>query len=238
MRSLNMQPGEKITFREDGVLDVFKVFYTVQGEGPFAGQPAVFIRLAGCDLQCPQCDTDYTSQRQEIPTEQLLMEVNRVCSGGIWWRKNWKPLIVFTGGEPLRQNIGPAVRVLLEADYINVQIETNGSCFQPEVPYLPITVVCSPKTPTLNRNLIPHIKHLKYVIEYGKVDESGFPESTLGNHFGVCRPWPGFSGTIWVQPLDTGDPLRNKANADECVRVAMKFGYRVSVQTHKLLGVE
>src|SRR3954467_9071958 len=48
--------------RSDGnSLSIHSIFYTLQGEGPYSGCPAVFMRLAGCNLQCPGCDTDYTS---------------------------------------------------------------------------------------------------------------------------------------------------------------------------------
>ena len=51
----NTQEPEKID--RDRHLDVHSIFHTIQGEGPYCGHPAVFIRLAGCNLQCPGCDT-------------------------------------------------------------------------------------------------------------------------------------------------------------------------------------
>ena len=53
----NGQPIEKVQRTFDGTLEVHSIFKTIQGEGPFCGTPAVFIRLAGCNLQCPWCDT-------------------------------------------------------------------------------------------------------------------------------------------------------------------------------------
>ncbi len=53
--NLNTQPVEKPDRRADGSVDLHSIFYTIQGEGPFTGRPAVFIRLAGCNLQCPWC---------------------------------------------------------------------------------------------------------------------------------------------------------------------------------------
>ena len=63
---MNQQAPEKQQLRGDGLLAVHSIFYTIQGEGPFAGETAVFVRLAGCNLQCPLCDTDYTSDRRMV----------------------------------------------------------------------------------------------------------------------------------------------------------------------------
>ena len=52
---MNTQPTEKRTNSQN--LDITEIFFTIQGEGPFSGHRAVFIRLAGCNLQCPACDT-------------------------------------------------------------------------------------------------------------------------------------------------------------------------------------
>ena len=60
MFKINSQAIEKSAHYTTRSYDVHSIFPTIQGEGPFVGQPAIFIRLAGCNLQCPACDTDYT----------------------------------------------------------------------------------------------------------------------------------------------------------------------------------
>ena len=70
--AINIQPIEKRELSVDGSVQVHSIFYTLQGEGPFSGQPAVFVRLAGCNLQCPACDTDYTSRRTPMPVAAIL----------------------------------------------------------------------------------------------------------------------------------------------------------------------
>ena len=55
-------------------LEVVDLWQTIQGEGPFAGMRAIFIRLAGCNLQCPFCDTDYTSKRETLEVRMIYQK--------------------------------------------------------------------------------------------------------------------------------------------------------------------
>ncbi len=231
---VNTQPAEKPDYREGGSLDVQEVFATIQGEGPFAGRRAVFVRLAGCSLQCPSCDTDYTSDRKRQGYTWTHIDIKKAA-------KEWKgtgKLVVLTGGEPLRQNVFPLCDLLASNGW-NVQIETNGiHDFKYE--YFPddVDIVCSPKTGSINELLKPKILCLKYVLEAGKVDpDDGLPLSVLGLECRVARPWPEFYGEIYVQPQDDRDPVKNKANLDAAIKSCMKFGYRLSVQTHKIAGL-
>ena len=91
---INIQPIEKYVQAENKMLDVHSIFYTIQGEGPFTGCPAVFVRLAGCNLKCPGCDTDYTSNRTPMTAEQILNKILELASPAT--------LVVITGGEPFR----------------------------------------------------------------------------------------------------------------------------------------
>lgn len=237
MRPLNMQPPAKHTSRGDGVLRVVKVWPTIQGEGPFAGESAIFIRLAECNLQCPQCDTDYTSSWVEVDPHTIM-------SGVLAHRKSIpnSKLVVITGGEPFRQNFVPLMQLLLGNEY-TVQIETNGTLYQEDFGDWKmgrsVHVVCSPKTPRLNRDLLKHIDTLKYVLSADAIDPTdGLPTSVLGLNAPPARPWPNFSGRVYVQPCDDVDAARNAANVRACVESAMKFGYRLGAQNHKSWGVE
>lgn len=238
MIQLNQQVPEKYLDRNDGILEVHSVFYTIQGEGPFAGMPAVFVRLAGCNLQCPDCDTEYTSKRSLVSPIRLVADINH-CLKDVKFRG--APLIVITGGEPFRQNIWPAYRELVKHNFTNIQIETNGTMAWPddEYPVVNSVIVCSPKKSYVHDKLRPYVKHLKYVCDATSMDpRDGLPRATMGYGGAVARPWDGFSGTIWLQPLDAKDPEQNKNNVAAAVGYAMRFGYRVSLQTHKILGVE
>ena len=233
MIRLNTQPVEKQVFRDDGALEVVEVWRTIQGEGPLAGTSAIFVRLAGCNLQCPACDTDYTSYRKVSSVVEIAAEISLadIEDGQI-------DLVVLTGGEPFRQNIRPLVEELIEDDY-RVQIETNGTLFG-KLYWSSgrIEVVCSPKTAKLSAELEPNIDAYKYILEAGQVDpDDGLPLSVLGLQTRPARPRPGFAGDVFVQPQDDQDPAKNKANIDAAVASCMKYGYRLSLQTHKILGL-
>src|SRR5262245_19999182 len=118
---MNQQPIEK-RVKQGTPLQVHSIFNTIQAEGPFCGTPASFVRLAVCALQCPACDTDYTSFRANMQTSLILEEIQRFRSHG---------LVVITGGEPFRQDLGPLIDKLVKAGYY-VQIETNGSLPPPD----------------------------------------------------------------------------------------------------------
>lgn len=109
---------------------VNEIFYSLQGEGHFSGVPSVFVRLSGCNLRCPFCDTDFTSFT-EMSEEEIVTEAVRYPARHI----------VLTGGEPTLQLTDSLVHRLHEAGFF-VQIETNGTH---PVPDGIDWVTCSPK---------------------------------------------------------------------------------------------
>lgn len=246
---LNLQPRDSIDQQDDGSLDVVEIFPTIQGEGPFAGQPAIFVRLAGCNLQCPACDTDYTSNRRRLSAHDLrtLIDENRRIS------LPGSDLVVVTGGEPFRQACGPFTELLLGAGY-RVQFETNGSLRDESIDRglvaawrHKLTIVCSPKTPATNPRNSGLFSHYKYVLKAGQISEDdGLPLDVLNSGIKPARPEKGFTefhkdqggvSRIYVQPLDEHDPKLNYENTRACLEVVKKFGYTLSLQTHKILGL-
>lgn len=210
----------------EGRLLVHSLFRTIQGEGPNAGQPAIFIRLAGCNLRCFWCDTDFANG-ETIPMEELAREVSLLAGDAI-------TLVVITGGEPLLQNIAPLCKTLLEWNY-QVQVETAGTVWAP----LPAAVqlVCSPKTADVHPEVALRCRHWKYILRAGEVDEDGLPTNSTqvrGRRNHLFRG----HGTIWVQPLDEQDPEANRLNTLEAIDACYEHGYRLSYQVHKAIGVE
>ena len=218
---MNEQPAEKVWLDPDGRLEVFKIWRTIQGEGPFAGMPAVFIRLAGCNLRCDWCDTIYTFHRRVMTVKQVVSKVCGLSSSG---------LVVITGGEPLRQNIGPLVEYLSMIGY-RVQLETNGTLFHQFLVTGIVHVVCSPKAKTVNSQLCQWVNDWKYVVKAGAVGSNGLPSN-------VFLPTTFRRETIWIQPMDEGDVEKNEHNVRAAVSSCLEHGYRLSLQIHKLVGVE
>jgi len=208
------------------------VFYTLQGEGPFIGKPALFVRLAGCNLKCFWCDTDFESSTWHPSLDELFERIESE-------RPAHCKLIVITGGEPFRQNIAPLVERLLSME-LTVQIETNGTLWV-ELPNDPnLHIVCSPKSSYIHEKLLPRVTTFKYVIESESIDPAdGLPnKSTQKTETQVQIARPPAGSDIYVMPLDSGEAKRNEDNRRTCVDVAMRFGYRLTLQSHKLLNID
>ena len=76
---INKQPIEKREPSYEGTLQVHSIFKTIQGEGPFCGTPCVFVRLAGCNLQCPACDTDQWYFPARADRHTVIHVGDRIC---------------------------------------------------------------------------------------------------------------------------------------------------------------
>lgn len=234
----NEQPPEKAASGDGSVLAVNSLFYTLQGEGPFAGMPAVFIRLAGCNLQCPLCDTEYTN-RDNYSVEEILDTVDGAWRNVVDPGHGAMPIVVITGGEPFRQPIRPLVETLLAARYV-VQIETNGTLYR-SLPWghKNLHVVCSPKAGKVNADLLPWIGTFKYVATVDSLQADGLPSHALEhpNAHGLFRPPPGHTAKIYLQPVDEQNIARNARNTAAVVESCMAHGYRLCLQLHKIVGL-
>ena len=207
---------------------------TIQGEGPFAGQPAVFVRLYGCNLKCKSCDTTYTSDLREVSVRSL---VERILPLAQTLKK--RRLVVITGGEPFRQPLKELL-VKLVGEALRVQIETNGSLWDTDFPkWLDgmVSIVVSPKL-EVRPEVWQYARYAKYVLKHGKVAAAdGLPTEVLGYKVAPDRPPAGWLGQIFVQPEDDQDPEQNALNQAAAVRSALTFGYTLSLQLHKQLGL-
>lgn len=236
----NLQQAEARVTDPD-VVQVHSIFPTIQGEGYFSGHPATFIRLAGCNLQCPNCDTDYTSHRTNIPVPNILNIV----------RSYPNRLIVVTGGEPFRQNLTTLLGQLV-ADGYKVVVETNGTLPPPlgifyitnlhEIQHGGVFISCSPKTARVHPSIAENAFYFKYVLQANSVDPyDGLPIQVL-NHpvkgCGVYRPPHQSQTPIYLQPADEQDAEKNEANLKAVIASCKKFNYILNLQTHKIIGVE
>lgn len=225
-------------------LDIQEIFPTLQGEGPYAGQPSIFIRLGGCNLACDFCDTEFDSYKK-ISLKKILAEVKKLTKNSV------KKLIVITGGEPFRQPIERLCAELIKLNFL-VQIETNGTLFR-ELP-AEVKIICSPKisicTPhrganasarsPLNRgepnnkyhqirpDLLPRINAFKFIISKSQKNYSNVAE------VGQSK----FQIPVYVQPMDEYDEAKNQANLRHAVKFCEERGYFLSLQIHKILGIK
>jgi 7-carboxy-7-deazaguanine synthase (Cx14CxxC type) len=215
---------------------VKEIFYTLQGEGMNAGRPAVFCRFSGCNLwtgreadraraTCQFCDTDFVGVGPDggrFTTADALAEAvlarwphvaDERAQGG-------RPLVVCTGGEPLLQLDEPAIEAL-HARGFEVAVETNGT--QPAPPGLDHVCV-SPKAGA--RLVLTNGDELKLVYPQSHAD--GDPARFASLDF----------EQFFLQPLDTGNVESTLANVRAAVAYCLAHPqWRLSLQTHKLLGV-
>ncbi len=202
-----------------------EIFYTLQGEGANAGRAAVFCRFAGCNLwsgreqdrakaDCQFCDTDFVGTDGEgggkFATADDLADACAKVAGGAG-----ATFIVLTGGEPMLQVDGELIDSL-HARGFTVAIETNGTLPVPRA----IDWICvSPKAGTDLRQRSGD--ELKLVFPQADLD----PETVAGLAF----------SHRYLQPMDGPD---SKANTDRAIAYCKAHpGWRLSVQTHKLLGI-
>lgn len=223
---------------------VKEIFRTLQGEGFWAGRPAVFVRLVGCNMwsgyeadrernaartgaDCPLwCDTDFTKEGSASYAADALVEAMLEEGGDIRF-------CVLTGGEPFLQVDSVFIEALHSAGF-QVAVETNGTVTLEEVfgeGTQPDWIVCSPKLPE-ERLVLEHFDELKLVVpDYQPAAYAGFAERarthTVAGH-GMTL--------LWLQPEDGP---RLEAAKQMAVDLALKHPeWRVSVQTHKVLGIE
>ena len=115
-----------------GLVTINEIFYSVQGESTYAGQPCVFVRLTACDLRCTWCDTPYAfHEGRKRPIDDVVAEVEKYgCQ-----------LVEVTGGEPLLQDaVYPLMSELLSRGK-TVLLETGGHRSTERVPEPVVTIL-------------------------------------------------------------------------------------------------
>lgn len=206
---------------------VKEIFYTLQGEGAHTGRPAVFCRFAGCNLWtgreqdrataiCDFCDTDFVGVGPDggkFATPQELAD----AVAAVWPadRDGGQPFVVCTGGEPLLQLDEPAIQALHDRGF-QVAVESNGTRPAPRT----LDWICiSPKAGAL------------LVQTSGDELKLVFPQATAPPERFASLDFTHF----FLQPMD-GPELG--ANTRAAVAYCLAHPrWRLSMQTHKLLGL-
>ncbi len=191
------------------MLALAEIFYSLQGEGTWTGTPAVFVRLAGCNLNCRFCDTDYATKGfASVPAiVATVRELGDSC-----------PMVVLTGGEPFAQSETPALIAALVADGRRVHVESNGSISValPEDVWLTV----SPKE-RLSPEMAARANEVKLIVD-GRVPEEWLAAFAARNV------------ATFLQP--EGNRAANVALAIAAVK-ARPERFRLGLQTHKFIGI-
>ncbi|MDD9841749.1 MAG: 7-carboxy-7-deazaguanine synthase [Alphaproteobacteria bacterium] len=240
---------------------VKEIYYTLQGEGAQTGRPAVFCRFAGCNLwsglekdrataQCNFCDTDFVGTDGQnggkFDTPEALAEAiiaqwptesNNIKKETKNGAKNatksatkngakdavkntsLKPYVVFTGGEPLLQ-LDEDLLIALKAQGFATAIETNGTLIAPNG----LDWICvSPKPQSQLKQT--HGDELKFV----------YPQDTLSPDMFSNMDFKHF----FIQPMALADPEKTAHNMQAATLYCLQNPqWRLSLQTHKLLGLD
>lgn len=115
---------------------VNEIFYSLQGEGYHAGTPAAFVRLSGCNLACPFCDTDHKAFTT-MTADEIAREARRAAG-------DETRLLVLTGGEPTLQADDELIDTL-HSEGFYVAMESNGTRLPPKgVDWLTVSPKCKP----------------------------------------------------------------------------------------------
>ncbi|MBC7134343.1 7-carboxy-7-deazaguanine synthase [Oceanibaculum nanhaiense] len=205
---------------------VKELFKTLQGEGAQAGRAAVFCRFAGCNLWsgreedraaaiCQFCDTDFVGTDGagggKFRDADALADAIAAC----WGADEPRRYVVFTGGEPLLQ-LDSALVDAVHARGFEIAIETNGTLEPPPG----IDWICvSPKAGA------------DWVLKSGDELKLVYPQPGLAPDGMASLPF----GHFWLQPMD--GPARAENTAAAVAYCLDHPEWRLSVQTHKMIGI-
>ena len=204
---------------------VKEIYYTLQGEGAHTGRPAVFLRFAGCNLWsgreedrseaiCQFCDTDFIGMDGTLGGKYSAHELAEKVNS-LWPTNQDHRYVVCTGGEPLLQLDKELIDALHQKEF-EVGLETNGTIPVPDS----VDWICmSPKAGT--EIVVTRGNELKLVVRQQGIDPIQFARLQFDHFF--------------LQPMD-GPYI------EEFTRWATQYclehpQWRLSIQTHKLLGI-
>ena len=205
---------------------VKEIFYTLQGEGFHAGRPAVFCRFAGCNLWsglerdrasaiCTFCDTDFVGTDGPGGGKFRTAEAVASAVAAEWPANAPNRFVVCTGGEPLLQLDAPLIDAF-HAQGFEIAVETNGTLKVPKG----IDWICvSPKAGAALEQREGH--ELKLVFPQPENHPDQFVDLAFENRY--------------LQPMDSFALAENTAAAVAFCKADPRW--RLSVQTHKVIGI-
>ena len=216
----------RVKNHQGNFLAVQEIFATIQGEGPFAGRPSIFVRLGGCNLQCNFCDTEFDSAN-EINLPEIINQIVELSKNS--QQKTVRKLVVITGGEPMLQPIKKLCAKLIKLKF-QIQIETNATLMR-DLPKA-VKIICSPKNSQgkyfpIRQDLLSRITAFKFLVSASNPLYSSIPE------LGQTK----LNIPVYVQPIDEYDELKNQANLELVKNICEENGHFISLQIHKILKI-
>lgn len=209
-----------------GMLRVNEIFRSLDGEGPTAGLPSVFVRLQGCDLACPWCDTPY-ARGADYPGEEVeelsVPEVEEtVLSFGC-------ARATLTGGEPLLQKDAPELVKALASSGMEVSVETNGAHNIRPVQRRGSTVVMDWKMPSSG------MEERMNTLNLGRLRETDVLKCVIGDMDADMRRVPDLmkrtAAKIYLSPVFGKTEPREIAER----MLEEAWDVRLQVQLHKVI---
>ena len=192
---------------------IVEIFHSVQGEGFHTGVPHIFVRFGNCNLRCEWCDTDFLTYDEMSLTDIIEQILSFDCKR-----------VIFTGGEPAMQDLSTIGSILKQNDF-HLSIETNGTIPVDSI----IDWICvSPKDQMYPNSVIRQRFGNELKVVYCGQDLSMYDELKSGfdHHY--------------IQPLYMeNDSVESNGKSFQIVEDLVKRspGWRLSLQTHKWMGV-
>lgn len=217
------------------MLPVNEIFETLQGEATWTGTPSVFVRLQGCEVGCPWCDTKHTwplDPKDEIGVEAMLEKIDPAPTYAKMEERDLMAVlgkltsqhIVLTGGEPCDHDLTELTDRLTRI-MRSSQIETSGTR----------EIACSAMTwVTLSPKIgMPG----QFEVLDGAVERANEIKMPVGKPADIDKLDQLLRRTsrmtaVWLQPLSQSEKATKL-----CIEVARQRNWRVSLQTHKFAGL-
>lgn len=193
---------------------ISEIFYSIHGEGLLQGTPMVFIRLAGCNLKCPFCDTKYAWEKgKKKEVVEIIDEVKKF---------RYKKVCI-TGGEPYLQNLKFLVSALKKFNFW-ISVETNGTIWQEiEVDWITVSPKVEGKNyykEGFNRKFLEVANEFKYVITGEETFEF------------ISRD---IKCPVVLQPVDNDSKIAEKIV--KFLKRERKENFYLRLQLHKILKI-